>query len=215
MTALPRSLADNPQLDRWIGFEPDRTVRLATGKVELGQGVLTALTQIAAEELDVEPSRVRIVSGDTDHTPNEGYTTGSLSIEISGGSIRLVCAEVRRLFVQRLAAELRCDPAELAVVDGKFLRGQTDTDYDYWRLAPDVDLARDATGGAPVKHPSREGRENAQRGCGNDEYGSSQQSSSGFFQYPSLGFDNLPYRPDIGVWHSLFQFQDRGVNIFR
>ena len=154
MTALPRSLADNPQLDRWIGFEPDRTVRLATGKVELGQGVLTALTQIAAEELDVEPSRVRIVSGDTDHTPNEGYTTGSLSIEISGGSIRLVCAEVRRLFVQRLAAELRRDPAELAVVDGKFLRGQTDTDYDYWRLAPDVDLARDATGGAPVKHPS-------------------------------------------------------------
>jgi nicotinate dehydrogenase subunit B len=154
VTALPRSLADNPRLDRWIGFEPDRTVRLATGKVELGQGVLTALTQIAAEELDVEPSRVRIVSGDTERTPNEGYTTGSLSIEISGGSIRLVCAEVRRLFVQKLAAELRCDPAELVVLDGKFLRGQTDTGYDYWRLAPDIDLARDATGTAPVKHPS-------------------------------------------------------------
>ena len=95
MTALPRSLADNPRLDRWIGFEPGRTVRLATGKVELGQGVLTALVQIAAEELDVEPSRVRIVSGDTEHAPDEGYTTGSLSIERSGGSIRLVCAEVR------------------------------------------------------------------------------------------------------------------------
>jgi nicotinate dehydrogenase subunit B len=154
MSALPRSLADNPRLDRWIGFEPDRTVRLATGKVELGQGVLTALVQIAAEELDVEPSRVRIVSGDTERTPNEGYTTGSMSIEISGGSIRLVCAEVRRLFVQKLAAELRCDPAELAVVDGRFLRGQTDTGYDYWRLASGVDLKRDATGSAPVKHPS-------------------------------------------------------------
>jgi len=154
VTALPRSLADNPRLDRWIGFEPDRTVRLATGKVELGQGVLTALVQIAAEELDVEPSRVRIVSGDTERTPNEGYTTGSLSIEVSGGSIRLVCAEVRHLFVQKLAAELRCDPAELAVAGGKFLRGQTDTGYDYWRLAPSVDLARDATASAPVKHPS-------------------------------------------------------------
>jgi nicotinate dehydrogenase subunit B len=152
MTALPRSLADNPRLDRWIGFMPDRTVELATGKVELGQGVLTALVQIAAEELDVEPSRIRIVSGDTERTPNEGYTTGSLSIEVSGGSIRLVCAEVRRLFVQKLAAELRCDPAELAVVDGKFLRGQSDTGYDYWRLADGVDLARDATGSAPVKH---------------------------------------------------------------
>jgi CO/xanthine dehydrogenase Mo-binding subunit len=154
MIALPRSLADNPRLDQWVGFEPDRTVRLATGKVELGQGVLTALVQIAAEELDLDPSRVRIASGDTGRTPNEGYTTGSLSIEVSGGSIRLVCAEVRRLFVQKLAAELRCDPAELAVVDGRFLRGQSDSGYDYWRLAPDIDLARDATGNAPVKHPS-------------------------------------------------------------
>src|SRR5260370_881961 len=113
-----------------------------------------AAGQIAAEELDVEPARVRIVSGDTERTPNEGYTTGSMSIEMSGGSIRLVCAEVRRLFVQKLAAELRCDPAELAVADGRFLRGQTDTGYDYWRLAAGVDLARDATGNAPIKHPS-------------------------------------------------------------
>jgi len=77
-----------------------------------------------------------------------------MSIEVSGGSIRLVCAEVRRLFVEKLATELRCDPTELVVVDGKFLRGQSDTGYDYWRLAPQVDLARDATGSAPVKHPS-------------------------------------------------------------
>src|SRR5262249_6187199 len=154
MSALPRSLADNPRLDRWIGFEPDRTVRLATGKVELGQGGLTALTQHAAEELDVGPERVRIVSGDTERTPNEGYTTGSMSIEVSGGSIRLVCAEVRRLFVEKLAAELGCDAAELTVVGGRFLRGQTDTGYDYWRLAPEIQLARDATGSAPVKHPS-------------------------------------------------------------
>jgi nicotinate dehydrogenase subunit B len=152
MTTLPRSLSDNPRLDHWVGFEAGRTVRLATGKVELGQGVLTALVQIAAEELDVDPARVRIVSGDTERTPNEGYTTGSMSIETSGGSVRLACAEVRRRFVEQLAAELRCDPAELAVVDGKFLRGQAETGYDYWRLAPDVDLARDATGDAPVKH---------------------------------------------------------------
>src|SRR5262249_4452963 len=66
----------------------------------------------------------------------------------------VVCAEVRRLFVEKLAAELGCDAAELTVVGGRFLRGQTDTGYDYWRLAPEIDLNRDATGGAPVKHPS-------------------------------------------------------------
>src|SRR5204863_447476 len=83
-------------LDRWVGFESDRTVRVRTGKVELGQGVLTALAQIAAEELDVPPQRVRLVSGVTAQAPNEGYTAGSRSIEESGGAIRLVCAEVRK-----------------------------------------------------------------------------------------------------------------------
>ena len=62
---LPQSLIDNPRLDRWVAFEAEGRVRIATGKVEIGQGILTALTQIAAEELDVAPERVRIVSGDT------------------------------------------------------------------------------------------------------------------------------------------------------
>ena len=62
MTALTQSLTDNPRLDRWVGFESDRSVRIQTGKVELGQGVLTALVQIAAEELDVPPARIRMPS---------------------------------------------------------------------------------------------------------------------------------------------------------
>ena len=62
---LPQSLIDNPILSQWIGFENGGRVRIATGKVEIGQGILTALVQIAAEELDVEPQRLRIVSGET------------------------------------------------------------------------------------------------------------------------------------------------------
>jgi nicotinate dehydrogenase subunit B len=154
MSPLPKSLVDNPRLDQWIAFEPDRTVRLMVGKVELGQGVLTALAQIAADELDVASERLRVISGDTARTPNEWYTAGSLSIEVSGAAVRLACAEVRRLFVERLAAELGCDAAELSVANGRFLRGQADTGYDYWRLAPNVDLARPATGAAAVKHAS-------------------------------------------------------------
>ena len=151
---LPRSLAENPRLDNWIAFEPDRRVRLMVGKVELGQGIVTALTQIAAEELDVRPERLRVVSGDSERAPNEWYTAGSLSIEVSGASIRLACAEIRRLFLERIAAGLRCDPAEISVVDGRFLRGQADTGLDYWQVAPKVDLARTATGEAAVKHAS-------------------------------------------------------------
>jgi nicotinate dehydrogenase subunit B len=155
MTApLPQSLTDNPRLDRWVGFEPDRTVRIATGKVELGQGVLTALTQIAAEELDVPPARIRLVSGVTAQSPNEGYTAGSRSIEESGGSIRLVCAEVRGLFLDHIAGVLDCPRAELAIQDGAVLRNGVPTGFDYWSLNEKIDLARQASGAAPVKRPA-------------------------------------------------------------
>jgi CO/xanthine dehydrogenase Mo-binding subunit len=155
MTALPQSLTDNPRLDRWVGFESDRTVRIATGKVELGQGVLTALTQIAAEELDVPPARIRLVSGVTAQSPNEGYTAGSRSIEESGGSLRLVCAEVRGLFLAHIAGVLDCPPAELAIEDGAVLRNGAPTGFDYWSLNEKIDLARPATGSAPVKRPAQ------------------------------------------------------------
>jgi hypothetical protein len=59
-------------------------VTVRTGKVEIGQGVLTAMRQIAAEELDVAPDRITMESGDTEPTPNEGYTSGSQSIQFGG-----------------------------------------------------------------------------------------------------------------------------------
>ena len=155
MTApLPQSLTDNPRLDRWVGFESDRSVRISTGKVELGQGVLTALVQIAAEELDVPPARIRLVSGVTAQSPNEGYTAGSRSIEESGGSIRLVCAEVRGLFLDHIAGVLDCPRSELAIEDGAVLRNGVATGFDYWSLNEKIDLAQPATGAAPVKRPA-------------------------------------------------------------
>ena len=87
MTTLPKSLLDNPLLGTWIGFEEAGRVRLATGKVEIGQGVLTALAQIAAEELDVSPARLRIVSGETRQARGRAYLSSN-SIAISGRSVR-------------------------------------------------------------------------------------------------------------------------------
>ena len=103
---LPQSLIDNPLLSQWIGFEEPGRVRVGTGKVEIGQGILTALTQIAAEELDVAPEQLRLVSGQTDVSPAEGFTSGSYSVAVGGASIRLVCAEVRSLFLDRIADTL-------------------------------------------------------------------------------------------------------------
>ncbi len=54
---IPANLAANPRLDRWVGFETPGMVRIAAGKVEYGQGMMTGLAQIAADELDVAMSR--------------------------------------------------------------------------------------------------------------------------------------------------------------
>ncbi len=150
-TTLPASLATNPSPAKWLRFDPDRTVHLAVGKVEIGQGVLTALTQIAAEELDVPLAALRILSGDTDLAPDEGSTTSSLSIEVGGTSLRLITAEVRARMIGRLAQRLNCAPEDITVVDGAFFRGGQPTGQDYWSVAPEVDLVRDADGSAAPK----------------------------------------------------------------
>jgi nicotinate dehydrogenase subunit B len=150
-SALPNVLADNPRLDRWLNFAAPDKVELATGRVELGQGVLTAMTQIAAEELDVAFERITIRSGDTDRTPNEGYTAGSQSMQAGGIALRAACAETRALFLEEAAQRLGCAAAELSVRDGRILRNGAATQFDYWSLAPSVSLAREATGTAARK----------------------------------------------------------------
>jgi CO/xanthine dehydrogenase Mo-binding subunit len=151
---LPLSLADNPILSQWIAFNEPGRVRVGSGKVEIGQGILTALTQIAAEELDVTPEQINLVSGQTDVSPAEGFTSGSYSIAVGGASIRLVCAEVRSLFIERVAETLKCPTSELTVKNGRFLRNGKDTGRDYWSMAGEITLDRRATGMAPVKQPS-------------------------------------------------------------
>jgi len=152
---LPQSLVDNPILAQWIGFEHEGRVRFATGKVEIGQGVLTALAQIAAEELDVAPGRLRVVSGETNASPSEGFTSGSYSISVSGAAVRLVCAEIRAMFVRHVADKLGCAMTDISVDDGRFLRNGKETGRDYWSMAGAVNLNRAATGGAPTKLPSQ------------------------------------------------------------
>ncbi len=83
-------------------------VTVNTGRVELGQGVLTAMAQIAADELDVAMERIAMRSGDTEMTPNEGYTAGSQSIQFGGVAMRQACADVRALFLDQAAKVLGC-----------------------------------------------------------------------------------------------------------
>lgn len=73
---------------------PDGTISIATGKVELGQGIHTALAQIAAEELNLPLEKIRILPPSTEYCPDEGVTSGSLSIQDGGRALRKACAEL-------------------------------------------------------------------------------------------------------------------------
>ena len=148
---LPPLLARTPRLDQWVGFPSSGRVVVSTGRVEIGQGVLTAMLQIAAEELEVAPERILLQTGDTDLTPNEGYTAGSQSIQFGGVALRMACAEVRALFLDQAAASFGYTRADLAVRDGAITQNGEPTGQDYWSLASAVDLRRDANGRSPTK----------------------------------------------------------------
>jgi len=145
--SLPGSLAGNRMLNAWLRIDPDGTVTIFTGKIELGQGIGTALAQIAADELDVDLKRIRMVHGDTALTPNEGQTAGSLSVQTSGTAVRYACAEARAMLLAAAAAKLGTQ--ELKVVDGTINNSLT-----YWTLAGELDLKKEATASAKPKPPS-------------------------------------------------------------
>jgi CO/xanthine dehydrogenase Mo-binding subunit len=128
---LPKDVVANPRLAQWVTVHPDGTVDVRPGKVELGQGILTALGQIAAEELDLPLDRVRMLAACTDG-PDEGLTAGSMSVFEAGPAVRVICANVRARF--------------LAAAGGDA--------FDYGELAAVVDLDVDADPAIAPKDPA-------------------------------------------------------------
>jgi nicotinate dehydrogenase subunit B len=115
---LPGSLAQAPYLDAWIRIDPDGTATVFTGKAELGQGIGTAIIQIAAEELELAPSRIHLITADTALTPNEGFTAGSHSVQDSGTAVRNAAAQVRELLIETAGRRLEIDPSRLTAREG-------------------------------------------------------------------------------------------------
>jgi nicotinate dehydrogenase subunit B len=154
LAAIP-SLAANPVLASWLAFSPGGTVTVFSGKVEYGQGVWTALAQIAAEELDVALARVAVAPVSTSSSPDEGVTSGSLSIQHSGSALRQACAQARALLLAAAAARLGTPASALTVDDGQILAAGQPTGLSYWSLASPGLLDREAGAPVPVKPPGQ------------------------------------------------------------
>lgn len=138
----PVSLKASPLVANWVEFSDNdnEPIRIYTGKVELGQHILTALAQIAADALHVPLSRVRIITATTSISPDESVTSGSLSVQHSGMSIRAACRHARHLFVQAAATAHNTDPENVIIADDAFyIQGKRIGSYA--RFAALVNLA--------------------------------------------------------------------------
>ncbi len=133
MSDLPGALQNNPILSTWIRFA-DNKVIVHTGKVELGQGISTAIAMVAAEELDVDISQIVIRTGRTDQGPNEFITAGSMSIEGSGAAVRAAAAQVRGLLLTRAASRFERDVDGLTIENGVISSQEGNEAITYWEL---------------------------------------------------------------------------------
>ncbi len=147
---LRGNLRSNPVLSKWVRLRPEGVVEIHPGKVEIGQGILTALAQLAADELDVALERIRLVPANTVSNPNEGMTSGSMSIQDSGMAVRQACAEARAIFLAAAAERLGV-PAETLTVEDGIIRGQGNLSVSYFDMAEDGLLDRKATGAVAPK----------------------------------------------------------------
>jgi nicotinate dehydrogenase subunit B len=127
LPASSPSLTANPQLREWLDLSVDGVVTIRPGKVEYGQGVWTALAQIAAEELDVGLDQVRVAGVSTSSSPDEGVTSGSRSIQDCGGALHQVCAQVRAAFLAEAAEKLGAGAAGLTIRRGVATAGPAST----------------------------------------------------------------------------------------
>jgi nicotinate dehydrogenase subunit B len=151
--ALPGSLKETPFLDSWVRIEADGGVTVFTGKAELGQGIKTALLQVAAEELDVSFAGVKLVTADTTRTANEGFTAGSHSMQDSGVAIMQAAAQARAILVAEAARRFGVAPERLTTENGvvKAPDGRT---VRYGELVSDQLLHVQAQPQSPLKDPA-------------------------------------------------------------
>lgn len=143
---------DPDNVDSYLAIEGD-AVTLFSGKVELGTGAVTALAQIAAEELSVRFDRIAVVQGDTALTPDQGPTYASLSIQNGGMQIRRAAATARAALLGLAAKRLSIAVEQLVVHDGVVTPSSGQPGLSYSQLLDDHSLEIKIDPSAQLKDP--------------------------------------------------------------
>lgn len=151
---LPGSLKSNPHLDSWIHIRPDGHTTVFSGKAELGQGIRTALLQVAAEELDMRPGQIEFITADTARTPDEGLTAGSHSMMDGGTALANAAANVRMLLSRQAARIWNLPPEQVTTSGEGHVIGPQGRKAAYGELAARLSLSIEAIADAPRRKPS-------------------------------------------------------------
>jgi len=153
-TELGKSL-DIHEVDSFLAVHADGSVTLYTSKVDVGTGLLIAISQMAAEELGVPVERVSVVEGDTALTPNQGGTGGSTGIPRGGVVIRQAAATARQTFLKLGAEKLQRPVAELILADGEVRPAAGGPGITIGALIGGKRFALKVDPKAPLKDPAR------------------------------------------------------------
>jgi CO/xanthine dehydrogenase Mo-binding subunit len=149
---LPGDLDKTPMLDSWIAIDAQGRITVFAGKAELGQGIKTALIQCAAEEIEVDPAGITLITADTERTPNEGYTAGSHSMQDCGTAILNAAAQVRGILIELAATRLNLPAEQLKATQGTVVANDGRS-VRYDELLTGQDLHRPAQPTSPLKDP--------------------------------------------------------------
>ncbi len=149
---LPGDLKKSPFLDSWIRIDARGGITVFTGKAELGQGIKTALLQIAAEQLDADLDQLTLVTADTGRTPDEGFTAGSHSLQDSGTAIMNAAAQVRQILVVRAARRVDM-PAQRMKTDRGAVVAPNGQRFGYGELVAGEMLHVQAAPQSPLQDP--------------------------------------------------------------
>jgi nicotinate dehydrogenase subunit B len=151
---LPGSLKQAPFLDSWIRVDADGAITVFSGKAELGQGIKTALLQVAAEQLDADFGKLSLVTADTGRTANEGYTAGSHSMQDSGTAIMNAAAQVRQILIAEAAARSGLPPDQMKTENATVV-APNGSRFAYGDLVKDQMLHVQASPQSVLKDPSQ------------------------------------------------------------
>ena len=131
---VKNSLDKNPTMGHWLAFSEPGKVLLKVGKVNFGQGISTALTQIAADELDVALTQIIHAPVNTQDSPDEGVTSGSFSIEHCGEAVRMACATIKGIAIARFCSASGAPASTVTIENGVIRSTATTQVMSYWDL---------------------------------------------------------------------------------